>query len=84
MHLSLSMKSSIEEAYKVKMTNEQWEDFKYKLKVAERNCGDELFGSLIPDTIADLNLQKLESSGSEKEEKDEEEEEEKEDASEKA
>ena len=67
-------KNYIEEAYKVKMTNEQWEDFKYKLKVAERNCGDELFGSLIPDTIADLNLQKLESSGSEEEEEEEKEE----------
>ena len=83
MHLSLSMKSSIEEAYKVKMTNEQWEDFKYKLKVAERNCGDELFGSLIPDTIADMDIPEVSEDEEEEEEK-EEEEEEKEDASEKA
>ena len=71
MHLSLSMKSSIEEAYKVKMTNEQWDTFKYRLKVAERNCGYDLFGDIISDTIAEMRneeeLQDKESSGEEEE-----------------
>ena len=72
MHLE---KSSIEEAYEVKMTNEQWDIFKQRLKFAGKNCGDELFGDLIPDTIAkmrdEMNLRKLESSGSEKDEEEE-------------